>query len=242
MNGARVPLLAPVWRAHADAESWAAAAAFEIAAVLRAALDEQPQALLLLSGGSTPEPVYRRLAAAALDWSRVTISLVDERYLAPDHPASNGRLIDSAFGSAASAATIWPLVESGLGIDECVALANQRLLEFAQPAAAVVFGMGEDGHTASLFPGAIDLAAAIESDQAYRRFDASGCPVAGEYTRRITLTPCGWRDARARFLLLTGARKRRVFANASADGTVQRFPINAVVADGETALVVHWSP
>lgn len=234
--------LAPVWHVHADAGSWADAAAAEIAAVLRAALNEQAQALLLLSGGSTPEPVYRRLVAAALDWSRVIVSLVDERFVAADHPASNGRLIAAVFGDGASAATIWPLVESGLGIDECVALANQRLADFARPAAAVVFGMGEDGHTASLFPGAVDLAAALASDQAYVRFDASGCPVAGEYPRRITLTPHGWQDARERFLLIGGTRKRRVFEKASAADAVQRYPIQAAIALGQRALVVHWSP
>lgn len=242
MNAALESCPPPVWHGYADLESWAAAAAAAIAAVLAERLCVAPRALLLLSGGSTPEPVYRRLVAATLDWSRVIISLVDERYVAADHPASNGRLLTAVFGRGASAATLWPLVESGLGIDECVALANQRLLEFADVPAAVVFGMGEDGHTASLFPGAIDLAAALASDCAYQSFDASGCPVAGEYPQRITLTPHGWQTAHSRFLLISGAKKRRVFEKALAAGDARRFPIHAAIAQGQHALSVHWSP
>ena len=242
MNGLRDPEMAPLWQEHGDAEAWAGAAASAIATVLSKALSRQRECLLLLSGGSTPEPVYRRLAAETLDWSRVRVSLVDERYLAPGHPSSNARLIRSVFADGNPGAKVWPLVESGLGLDECVALANQRWLEFGQPATVVVFGMGEDGHTASLFPGAKGLDAALRSQQAYVAVDASACAGAGDFPRRITLTPHGWRDAAARFLLISGSRKRRVFERAAADGSAERFPINAAIDQGGAALHVHWSP
>src|SRR3546814_19800783 len=82
---------APQWHDRADAAAWAETAATQIAQPLQRDLQTQPQALLLLSGGSTPEPVYRALAAQPLAWSRIVIALVDERFVPPDSAGSNGR-------------------------------------------------------------------------------------------------------------------------------------------------------
>jgi 6-phosphogluconolactonase len=234
---------APVWHGHADAASWAESAAAQIAQHLHADLQTQPRALLLLSGGSTPEPVYRALAAQALDWSRVIVALVDERFVPPDSPGSNGRLLAEVFAHGpAAAATIWPLVEAGLSLPACVEKANARIADLGLTPSAVVFGMGEDGHTASLFPGAAGLDAALHAGDAYVSLDASGCPVAGDYSQRITLTPAGWRAAHARLLLIRGERKREVFERALAAGAVDQTPIVAAAAEGAVPLHVHWSP
>ena len=235
--------LSPAWHGHDDVAAWADAAATQIAQQLHRDLQTQPQALLLLSGGSTPEPVYRALAARALDWSRVIVALVDERFVPPDSPGSNGRLLAAVFAQGpAAAATLWPLVESGLGLPACVEQANARLAATDLVPSAVVFGMGEDGHTASLFPGAIGLDGALHASAAYVAFDASGCPVAGDYPQRITLTPSGWRAAHARLLLIRGQRKREVFEHALATGEVSHTPVVAAAAEGAVPLHVHWSP
>jgi len=234
---------APVWYEYADADDWAQAAAAQIAQQLREDLAQAPQVLLLLSGGSTPEPVYRRLAAQALDWSRVVIALVDERFVAPGSAGSNALLLDRVFADgAAAAATRWPLVTPVTTLGDCVAQANRRLHTPGLRLSTVVFGMGDDGHCASLFPGAADLAAALAATQPFVAFDAQGCPVAEPYPLRITLTPCGWRAAPLRLLLIGGARKRAVFEQAAALADPQRLPVAAAIGVGRGALQVHWFP
>lgn len=226
------------WHLHADPTAWAESAASQLAKALRAELANAEQALLLVSGGSTPEPAYRALAAQALDWSRIVVGLVDERYVPIGHPASNARLLDLF---AAVGAQVWPLLHADSDRDACANRANVRLAESGLRPCAVVLGMGEDGHTASLFPDSADLDAALASDQAFVGLDARGCAVAGDWTSRITLTPAGWRPANTRLLLLRGAGKRSVLEAAIAADDRRRYPIlNAL--DAAVLLHVHWSP
>lgn len=234
---------APKWHEHVDAAAWAESAAAQIAHCLRQDLQRAPRVLLLLSGGSTPEPVYRALAAVDLPWSRVVISLVDERFVAPGSAGSNAELLDRVFAEGPSApATRWPLVSAGLDLAQCVAAANARLDDADLPLSAVVFGMGEDGHCASLFPGAADLPAALARTSAFIAFDAYGSKVAEPYPLRITLTPSGWRSASSRVLLIAGARKREVFERALATADPLQLPVFAAIREGEPALQVHWYP
>src|SRR3546814_8470575 len=78
--------------------------------------------------------------------------------------------------------------------------------------------MGDDGHTASLFPGMLGLEQALASPTAYVAVDASGCPGSGQWPRRISLTPAGLEPSRMRLLLIRGEHKRRLFERAM-DGT-----------------------
>lgn len=232
---------APLWHEHADAELWARAAATQIAQCLRADLQKAPRVLLLLSGGSTPEPVYLALAAEDLPWSRVVISLVDERFVPPDSAGSNAGLLGRVFAHGPAAqATRWPLVSERLDLAQCVAAANARLDDADLHLSVVVFGMGEDGHCASLFPGAADLPAALASARSFTAFDARGCKVAEPYPQRLTLTPIGWREASCRLLLIAGARKRAVFERALTTADPLQSPVVAAIREGGAALQVHW--
>lgn len=224
-----------------DEVAWADSAAAAIAHSLREALLEADRAHLLLSGGSTPAPVYRALAAQALAWSRLQVGLVDERDVEPDASGSNARLVrESLLRDAAAGAHFEPLRRSHESLADALVRANARLRGVR--VAACVLGMGDDGHTASLFPGALDLQAALESGEPYATIDARGCAVAGAHPHRISLTPSGIAQSRQRLLLIRGAGKRAVLQRALANGNANELPIRAVLDLAGAPLHVHWCP
>lgn len=144
---------------HADRHALAEALADWVADGLRESLrDAAGPVTLVVSGGTTPEAMLRALAARPLAWERVQVCLADERQVPADSPRRNERLLrDALFQGQAAAArlvSLWP--EAGLD-------AAQRAWETLRwPAAVTVLGMGEDGHTASLFPDADGLEAALD--------------------------------------------------------------------------------
>ncbi len=233
--GPRVHFLA--WQ---SAEQWAWAGAVTIAAELRRALELQPRARLLLSGGKTPAPVYQALSRAPLAWDRVDVALVDERWLQPDDPDSNSHLVRATLlQDRAAAARFETLTRTGRSIEEAVAAAN---LHASQVADVVTLGMGDDGHTASLFPGMRGLEQAIASPSAYVSVDATGCPGAGPWPRRISLTPSGLAPSRTRLLLIRGEHKRSLFERAADGLDPLELPVRLAFTTPGARLRVHWAP
>jgi len=231
---------APVLFLHADAEAWVRAAVADIAAGLQRALDARGEGHLLLSGGSTPAPVHRALAREPLDWGKIRVGLVDERWLAKDDVASNARLLrETLLEEGAPGARFEPMkLPPHHRIEDSVREANRHPVA----GAVCVLGMGEDGHTASLFPGIADLPHALAATQDYVALDASAAPVAQPWPKRISLTPAGLAHADTRVLLLRGARKREILLRAL-DGTdVAELPIRAAFALPGEALRIHWAP
>lgn len=234
------------WRTAADETDWVEAAVDTVATALERRLAMHPRALLLVSGGSTPGPVHRALAQRALDWARVDVSLVDDRWVGPDASTSNARLArETLLHGPAAAARFHPIVgdvaaeDTGTAMDAAVAAANARWQAGAWAPAIALLGMGDDGHTASLFPGAQGLARALASEVPYAAIDAHGCPGAGALPLRISLTAAGLAAAQQRLLLVRGESKRAVLARAAAPGAVEDLPVRAAFAGN---LEVLWCP
>ncbi|WP_394541177.1 6-phosphogluconolactonase [Lysobacter enzymogenes] len=234
------PQAAPYrWHEHRNADAWVWACAVAIAAELRRDLARRPRSRLLLSGGTTPAPVYRALARAPLEWARVDVALVDERWLQPSDSDSNAWLVkQNLLRDNAAMARLESLTRPGHGMEEAVAFANAHA---RQSAAAAVLGMGEDGHTASLFPNMAAFDRVLASKQPYVAIDAGGQPGAKQWRKRISLTPNGLAYAQSRFLLIQGKAKLEVFAQALADGDPKRWPV-LLAMQGEVPLDVHWCP
>jgi len=164
---------------------------------------------LVLAGGTTPAACYRELAGMDVAWGRVTLLFGDERCVAPDDPESNYRMAREALLGRADPASIHRMAGE-LGPDEAAA-AYDAIVAGLQPLDVVLLGVGEDGHTASLFPGNPALQA-----------EGWATPVRGAPKpppERVSLTLRAIRGARTVLVLATGAAKADAVALARA-GTV----------------------
>lgn len=231
--------VSPEWTLHTDASRWASAIAGITADALRADLAVGDGARLLVSGGTTPAPVYRELTLHGLDWGRVRVALIDERWLPPGDADSNAELVrETLLDGPAAAARFEPILMPDRTLDEAVRAANRM----SRPASIALLGMGPDGHTASLFPAASSLAQALAASDDYVSFDATGCAGAGAWPLRISITPAGLSKARHRLLLVRGEPKRRLLERAIAGDDVSELPVRALFALPGNPLQIHWCP
>ncbi|WP_434211913.1 6-phosphogluconolactonase [[Pseudomonas] boreopolis] len=226
---------------HEEPQDWIEGVANELAGILAHEIEKNGHARMLLSGGTTPAPVYESLATRALDWSKVEAGLVDERWLSPQDPDSNAWLVGHSLLDHAEGMGFVPLVRPGKPIEECVHSANLHARHAPAPCVAVL-GMGGDGHTASLFPGASDLPKALANPAPYASLDATGCPGSNSWPLRITLTPAGLAMAGTRLLLLRGKQKLEVLEAALAGDDPLEYPIRAAIDLPGPRLRVHWCP
>ncbi len=189
-----------------EPDAWAATAALRLAALITAAQRERPRLALALAGGGTPAPVYRRLAALeGPDWQQVDIFFGDERAVPPDHPQSNLRMArETLIGPAGIAPERVHRMEADAPDREGAARRYAALLPDRLD--LLLLGIGEDGHTLSLFPGA----------PALQERERLVLPVSGPKPppERLTLTPPVVRRARAVVVLAVGAKKADAVARA----------------------------
>lgn len=186
------------WHHFPDAAAVAAETVRRVLAAARHAIDARGAFHVVLAGGSTPEQAYRQLAASSSDWSRWHIYLGDERCLPPDDAERNSRMIERAWlarSQVPSGQIHWIPAEKGA---EQGAGEYQALIEPVLPFDLVLLGMGEDGHTASLFPG-------HHHDPARLVVPVSAAPKPPP--QRISLNISALRQSREMLLLITGAGK-----------------------------------
>lgn len=229
---------------HATREDAVEFAVRMAAGVLAAAIVKSGRASFLVSGGSTPVTLFDRLAGTALDWGRVTVALVDERWVSPVDVGSNERLVrHHLLTGRAGAAGFVPMKTDVPTASDAVADRMMAYRPHCSPIDLIVLGMGNDGHTASWFPGSKGLKGAMhaQADAVVAAIDATGCPVAGSLPHRLTLTGPAIVGSDAAILLLFGVEKRDVFEAAMRPGPVEQ-PIRFAVTGLGNRLTVIWSP
>lgn len=221
--------------------AWAEAAADRLAGAMAEALAADGRALFAGSGGSTPSPIYARLAKADLDWAGVTATLVDERYVPETSPDSNAALLKrTLLTGRAAAARFLPLYSPAVTVDRAAALASRALAAEGRALDAVLLGMGEDGHICSMFPGSPTLTTLLTPGLKPAVYGVPpGRDGAAPPQERLTLNLPWLVSARRLVLALTGTRKRAVFEREAA-GDPAVSPVAALIA-ANAPLEVLWT-
>jgi 6-phosphogluconolactonase len=210
-----------------------------VAANLRAAIETRGRALIGLSGGSTPREFLERLSNRELDWSRVTVTLCDDRWVPPSNDRSNEFLLrETLLRNKAAKATFAPLYIDSADPESAISGVQSNVGKLQLPFDVIVLGMGSDGHTASLFPDGDHLAEACDPNTTARVLPMRA-PDAPE--PRITLTLATLIDTRALYLHIEGTDKMAVFDQAmtSADSSA---PIRNVLKASRVTPIVYWCP
>jgi 6-phosphogluconolactonase len=180
-----------------------------IADILRAEIEKKGTASLLLSGGSTPKNLYQKLGAIAIDWSKVHVGLVDERFVPQESPFSNETLIrESLMNGNASTAHFHPMVINPMDYSENLMVATAENAVFENPD-VVVLGMGDDGHTASLFPNDVCSDEATISSSLMANTTSPNEP-----SQRITFCGPILQKGKYLFLMITGGKKLDVLTES----------------------------
>jgi 6-phosphogluconolactonase len=216
-----------------------AALAVRIADDLASAIAENGSATLAVSGGSTPRPLFETLSRQVLDWSQVAVTQVDERWVDETHTDSNARLIKQhLLQHEAAAAEFLSMKTPENSPFTAERAASSKLQRFAAGIDVLVLGMGEDGHTASFFPGAGSL---------MRAMDPTGTDVCVAVRPpeaahdRMTLSLSTLLRARHAYLHIVGDAKHEVLELASEAGDVALLPIRALLHSEALALDIYYA-
>lgn len=227
-------------RDFANKTELAAALAEALAVDLKAGIAERGVASMCVSGGSTPKLLFQTLADRNdIEWSKVDVTLVDERWVDDSSDRSNAKLVkQNLLQSYASSARFVPLYGgSDKPDDAAVASLNATLVNVPHPFDAVILGMGNDGHTASFFPGGDTLQAALTDPGPALALTA---PDAGE--PRVTWTLPRLLDTRSLYLHIEGDEKAETLSRAQTDGEIDEMPVRSVLRQEAKPVQIYWCP
>ncbi|MEY4211432.1 MAG: hypothetical protein RLZ92_1813 [Pseudomonadota bacterium] len=208
-------------------------------------LSKQGSATLLVSGGTTPAPLYNALSKMELAWKKVKVALVDERWVSPDHEASNEGLIKrTLLVNNAKAATFTGMKTNSNSASRGHSETEANYKALPQPFTVAIVGMGNDGHTASLFPHADGLTTALKtnSEQLTVAIKAKPSAVTGPLTERMSMTLAGLMKCDRIIILITGEDKLAVFDQAMKPGPVEEMPIRAILHQEQVPVELYWAP
>jgi len=205
----------------------------KIRADLATAIAATGRAGLAVSGGRSPVPLFDALSNTEFAWQQVDISLVDERFVPPGHPDSNESLVrNHLLQRRARCARFSGLVSDSSNIENSVEKANLQTGEIT----VALLGMGDDGHFASLFPGAAQLSQGLDTAQTQRYIHVTPTHAPHE---RISMTLAALLGAHRLMLYFNGQGKRAILEEAEA-GPTPSLPVSYLLAQHAVPLDIYW--
>lgn len=223
-----------------DVDEAARALGEQVATALRGGLAQHSVASLVVPGGRTPVPLFRALRETELDWAKVHVTLTDERWVAEDHAASNAALVRrELLQNHAVPAQFHPLHDGSANADGATKSVWESLQSVPRPFDAVVLGMGDDGHFASLFPHSPGLSAALDPvvPPACVAMRAPTEPLS-----RMSLNLAALLQTRRLFLFITGKHKCDLLLGAARRAEHAPLPVAALLLQRVPMPEVYWAP
>ena len=228
------------WWEYDSLGELAEAVAGDVGFIVDSAVDARGSSLIAVPGGKTGPAIFPRLASQKLPWKKVAIIPTDDRLVPMDDERSNVRAIAKTF--LPLGARVVPIAADIADYRLAGNSADARLQDLPWPPDLVWLGMGQDGHTASLFAGP-DLQDALDAPKARRAVGVMPDPLPQDApVARVTLTRASILAARTVLITITGDDKRALLEQAIADGQSSKLPIGRVLAEAEQPIDIHWCP
>ena len=228
------------WWEYDNVDEMAGAVAGDVGFIVESAVDARNASLIALPGGDSVQPIFQALAAKKLPWKQLTIIPTDERLVPMDDERSNVRGIAKTF--LPNGARVIPIAADIADYKLAGNSADARLRDLPWPPDLVWLGMGEDGHTASLFAGP-DLQNALDAPKARRAVGVMPDPLPEDApVARVTLTRSAILSARTILITITGDRQRELLEGAIEDGQSSKLPIGRLLAEVDQPIDIHWAP
>lgn len=228
------------WWEFDDDATLAEEVAGDIGFIIEKAIETNGKAELALAGGTTPPPILKTLVARDIPWEKVRAFPTDERIVEAGSPLSNYEMLRDILEPAG--ATVVPLLDHSQhwSTREAGRSADARLAGFSWPVDMVWLGMGEDGHTASIFPNAMDEA--LNAPRGRRAIGVTPDPMPREApVDRVTMTRAALLDAHTMIVVIRGPEKRELLERAIEDGPLSSVPIGRVLAEASVPIDIYWS-
>lgn len=211
-----------------------------IADKLTKAVAQRGNASLVVSGGSTPKPLFEQLSSKKNNWDKVTITLADERWVETSDPASNENLVRALLlQNEAVHASFIGLKNKASSAAEGEQESHDLISTIPKPFDIVILGLGDDGHTASLFPGSTELDKAV--DMHLKHCCIALSPPNASYDR-MSLTLPVLIDSREIILHITGENKKKVLEAALNKGPSSDMPVRYILRQQVTPVKIYWAP
>ena len=229
------------WWEYDDAAEMAAAVAGDIGFIIESAIEARGAAVIALAGGTTPIPIYEKLAATKLEWKRVTIVPGDERIVPLGDPLSNVTVLAKYF--LPKGARVIPIVPNAIADYKAAGRSADALMQDLHwPLDLCLLGVGTDGHAASIFAGP-DFDEAVNGPKERRALGVLPDPMPREApVPRVTLSLAAITTARALMIAVEGDDKRAVIETAIKQGKASPYPIGRALAGTELPVDIHWAP
>lgn len=213
----------------------------KVAIQLSMGIRKRGSASLALSGGSTPQMFLEELSIINIDWHKITVTLVDERFVPLEDPRSNQAFISKFFlTNKAQKSSFVALYYPQKNIQKSVKIANEKISQFIHfPFDAVVLGMGIDGHTASFFPQGDTLSIALDP---HTPRSVIALKDQSTHEQRITMTFSALHDAQFLALHIEGIQKKNALETAISGYDATEMPIRAILWHANSPLAIYWTP
>ena len=220
-----------------SSESLVKSFANEIVLKLSEAIEEKGYGVLFVSGGNTPKPLFQYLSRCDLEWNKIKIGLVDERWVDETHKDSNAKLVkENLLQNKAKYATFIPMYQEGKEANDSTHLCAQLLKDNCAPCDVLILGMGDDAHTASLFPKNIKLKEALSTKDCC----ISMTPEYAPHTR-MSLSLNAILQARNVYLHIQGKKKKEIYDKALIAEDYLLSPISAVLQNEQKDIKVYYN-